>query len=345
MKKLKVGILGANGYVGYELVRLLYAHPKVQITYLGSRAYENKAYNEVYPAFAQKLDLKCEDKSLEQIAPSLDLVFTATPQGFAASVINEKLLNECKFIDLSADFRLKSKAIYEKWYHLEHKAEKLLKEAVYGLCEIHREEIKKAHLIANPGCYTTCSILALYPLVKEKIIDLSSIIIDAKSGVSGAGRGEKLENLFCEVNENFKAYALSNHRHTPEIEQELSLAAKENLTLQFSPHLVPMQRGILTTIYANLSQKIDAKKLKELYKDFYKNEKFVRIQNTLPEVRFVKNTNFIDINALIDERTKRVIIVAAIDNLLKGAAGQAVQNMNLIFGFEEDLGLEMIANL
>lgn len=347
MQKIKVGVLGANGYVGFELVRLLCAHTGVEICYLGSRAYANLAYSEVYPAFNEILNLKCEDKDINEIAPELDLLFTATPQGFLSNLMNENLLQACKVIDLSADFRLKSRAIYEKWYHLEHKSEAFLQKAVYGLCEIHRQEIKSARLIANPGCYTTCSILTLYPLVKEKILDLNSIIIDAKSGVSGAGRGEKLANLYCEVNENFKAYGIASHRHTPEIEQELSLASNENITLSFTPHLLSVQRGILATIYANLKADVSEAQVRQIYENYYKKEKFIRLldEGIFPELKFVKNTNFLDINFKIDKRTNRLIIIAALDNLIKGAAGQAVQNMNLMFGFDEVLALDMIANL
>lgn len=347
MKEIKVGVLGANGYVGYELVRLLLAHPQTKLVYLGSRAYAGTLYSEVYPAFNELCELQCEDKSVDEIAPKLDILFTATPHGFLSKLLNEKILNACKIIDLSADFRLKNSQDYEKWYQLEHENAHFLSRAVYGLSEIHREEIKNANLIANAGCYTTCAILALYPLVKEKLLDLSSIIIDAKSGVSGAGRAEKQANLFCEVNENFKAYALSSHRHTPEIEQELSLAAGESITLQFTPHLLPLQRGILATIYAKLKPEFNAAHVRAVYENYYKKERFVRLLKNalLPELKFVKNTNFIDINFIFDERTKRLIIVAALDNLIKGAAGQAVQNMNLMFGFDEAMGLENIANL
>lgn len=347
MKKIKVGILGANGYVGYELVRLLLRHPNTELVYLGSRAYADTLYSEVYPAFNELCALKCEDKSLEQITPELDLLFSATPHGFLSHLLNEELLKACKIIDLSADFRLKNSQDYEKWYQLKHENAQFLERAVYGLSEIHKEEIKSARLVANAGCYTTCAILALYPLVKEKMIDLSSIIIDAKSGVSGAGRAEKQANLYCEVNENFKAYGVGSHRHTPEIEQELSLAAGQSLNLQFTPHLLPLQRGILATIYVSLKPEINPAKVREIYEKHYKQERFIRLleKGILPELKFVKNTNFVDINFIYDECTKRLIIIAALDNLIKGAAGQAVQNMNLMFGFNEGLGLDMIANL
>ncbi|TQR41545.1 N-acetyl-gamma-glutamyl-phosphate reductase [Campylobacter sp. MIT 12-8780] len=345
MDKIKIAIFGSNGYTGYELVRLLLRHPKAELCYLGSRAYKDEPYFKVYPNTFKKLDLLCKDEDINEVAKEVDLIFTATPQGFCAGVMNESLLQHCKIIDLSADFRLKNANIYEKWYKLEHKAKGFLNEAVYGLSELKREEIKKARLIANPGCYTTTSILALYPLVKHKLIDLNSIIIDAKSGASGAGRGAKEENLFCEINENFKAYGIASHRHTPEIEQELSLAANENITLQFTPHLVPMQRGILASIYTKFKGKIN--ELRSVYENTYKDENFIRILpvGILPQTRFVKGTNFLDINFVFDERTQNLIIIAALDNLLKGAAGQAVQNMNLAFGFDESLGLENLGLL
>lgn len=342
MKKIAVGILGANGYTGYELVRLLLAHPNVEIAYLGSRSHNGQAYSKVYPNLHGLLDLVCEDKSLDEIAHKLDCVFTATPQGFCASIINEKALSQTKIIDLSADFRLQDVRIYEKWYKIEHKSPQFLKESVYGLCEIYREKIKKARLVANPGCYTTCAILSLYPLVQKGIVDLSSIIIDAKSGKSGAGRGEKLDNLFCETNENFAAYALASHRHTPEIEEHLSKAACCELKVQFTPHLVPMQRGILSTAYVNVKADISEENLREIYEEFYRDEYFVQLlpQGILPQTRFVKGTNFVHINFCLDKRTKRLIIVAALDNLIKGAAGQAIQNMNLLFDYDEKTALQ-----
>ena len=341
MKKIKVGILGANGYVGYELVRLLVAHPNASVSYLGSRTFKGKAYSQVYPNLSGALDLVCGDKALSEIAPDLDCVFTATPQGFCAANIDEKVLSQSKVIDLSADFRLKNAQIYEKWYKIEHKAPQFLNEAVYGLCEIHRQSIKKARLVANPGCYTTCAILSLFPLIKAGVAELNSIIIDAKSGKSGAGRNERLDNLFCETNENFAAYGVATHRHTPEIEEQLALAAGREFALQFTPHLVPMQRGILSTAYVNLTRNLSEDEVREIYANFYADEYFVRLlpKGILPQTRFVKGTNFVHINVCFDERTKRLIIIAALDNLIKGAAGQAVQNMNLLFGFDECAGL------
>lgn len=334
--ELKVGILGASGYVGNELVKILSKHPKTKLTYIGSKNNIGQSYNALYPHSNLSLQFASEDLSKIQ----LDVLFMATPHEFSASFINDALLKRMKIIDLSADFRLKNLRNYELYYHFTHPNEKLVKEAVYGLSELYCEEIKKARLVANAGCYTTCSILSLYPVVKEKVIDLSSIIIDAKSGVSGAGRGAKIENLFCEVNENFKAYAIASHRHTPEIEEQLSLAANEELKIQFTPHLVPMQRGILASIYANLACDLDEVELRKIYEKYYKDKLFIRLlpEKTYPQTHFVSHSNFMDLNFCIDKRTKRLIIIGALDNLVKGAAGQAVQNMNLMFDFEENLG-------
>ncbi len=343
--KIKIAILGASGYVGSELVRLLLLHPNAQLVYLGSKNNLGEKFSKLYQNL--RLDLAFEDENLENLERKIDLLFMATPHEFSANFLNKSLLSKMKIIDLSADFRLKNPQDYEKWYHFTHKNLELLKTAVYGLCELYEEQIKQANFVANPGCYTTCAILSLYPLVKEKLINLDSIIIDAKSGVSGAGRGAKLENLFCEVNENFKAYALTSHRHTPEIEEQLSLAAKQKITLQFTPHLVPMQRGILSTSYAKLKVDLNEEELRKIYEKFYKNKEFIRLlePGLFPQTRWVRNTNFMDLNFSIDERTGLVIVVGALDNLIKGAAGQAIQNMNLMFGFKQDEGLRFLANL
>ncbi len=343
--KLRVGVLGASGYVGSELVRLLLLHPNADIVYLGSKNNRGESLSKLYPGLG--LDLAFEDEALEYLEGRIDLLFLATPHGFSAGLLNEALLSKMKIIDLSADFRLKDPEDYEKYYSFTHSNLGLLKAAVYGLCELYEREIKEASLLANPGCYTTCAILSLYPLLKEGLIELNSIIIDAKSGVSGAGRGAKVENLFCEVNENLKAYALCTHRHTPEIEEQLSLAAKEKIILQFTPHLVPMQRGILSTSYARLKVKLSEAELRKIYEKYYANKPFIRLlrPGVLPQTRWVRNTNFMDLNFSIDERTGLVIVVGALDNLIKGAAGQAIQNMNLMFGFKQDEGLRFLANL
>jgi len=341
---IKAGIIGATGYAGGELVRILTGHKDVEIKWYGSRSYIDKKYAEVYQNMFQIIDDKCMDDNMEALADEVDVIFTATPQGFCASVINEEILSKVKVIDLSADFRIKDVKTYEKWYGIEHKSPEYIKEAVYGLCEINREDIKKARLVANPGCYTTCSILSLYPLVKEGLIDPSTIIIDAKSGTSGAGRGAKMDNLFCEVNENMKAYGVATHRHTPEIEEQLGYAAGEKIILNFTPHLVPMNRGILVTAYASLKEKVSYETVRAAYDKYYEKEKFVRVldKDVCPQTKWVEGSNYVDVNFKIDERTGRVIVMGALDNLVKGAAGQAVQNMNLVFGLEESTGLELV---
>ena len=341
---IKAGIIGATGYAGAEIVRLLMGHPEVEIKWYGSRSYIDQRYADIYRNMFQIVEDVCKDDNLDKLAEEVDVIFTATPQGFCASVINEEILSKVKVIDLSADFRIKDVKTYEKWYGIEHKSPEYIKEAVYGLCEINREDIKKARLVANPGCYTTCSILSLYPLVKEGLIDPSTIIIDAKSGTSGAGRGAKLDNLFCEVNENMKAYGVATHRHTPEIEEQLGYAAGEEIVLNFTPHLVPMNRGILVTAYASLKEKVSYETVKAAYDKYYEKEKFVRVldKDVCPQTKWVEGSNYVDVNFKIDERTGRVIVMGALDNLVKGAAGQAVQNMNLVFGLEESTGLELV---
>lgn len=340
-KMVRVGIIGSTGYAGAELVRLLLQHRDVEIKWYGSRSYIDKRYYEVFQNMFQLVDDKCLDDNMEELADMADVIFTATPQGLCASLVNESILNKVKIIDLSADFRIKDVAVYEKWYGIEHKSPKFIKEAVYGLPEINREVVKTARLIANPGCYPTCSFLSIYPLAKEGIIDMKSIIIDAKSGTSGAGRGAKVNNLYCEVNENIKAYGVLTHRHTPEIEEQLSYASGKEAEVIFTPHLVPMNRGILVTAYANLAKSVTYDEVKAIYDSYYNNERFVRVldKDVCPETRWVEGSNFVDVNFKIDERTNRVIIMGAMDNLVKGAAGQAVQNMNLMFGFDETEGL------
>ena len=311
---IKVGIIGATGYAG------------------------------VYRNMFQIVDAKCMDDNMEELADQVDVIFTATPQGLCASLVNEEILSKTKIIDLSADFRLKDVNVYEEWYKIEHKAPQYIDEAVYGLCEINRDLVKSARIVANPGCYTTCSILTAYPLAKEGLIDMSTLIIDAKSGTSGAGRGAKLPNLYCEVNENIKAYGVATHRHTPEIEEQLGYASGEKVVLNFTPHLVPMNRGILATEYATLKKKVTYEEVKAVYDQYYAKEKFVRVldRDVCPETKWVEGSNYVDIGFKIDPRTNRIIMMGAIDNLVKGAAGQAVQNMNLLFGLPEDEGLELV---
>jgi N-acetyl-gamma-glutamyl-phosphate reductase len=286
---------------------------------------------------------------MEELADKVDVIFTATPQGLCAGLVNEEILKKVKIIDLSADFRLKDVSVYEKWYGIEHKGVPYIKEAVYGLCEINRETIKDARIVANPGCYTTCSILTAYPLVKEKLIDPNTLIVDALSGVSGAGRGAKTANLYCEVNESAKPYGVANHRHTPEIEEQLGYAAGEEIVINFTPHLAPMNRGILATEYASLIKKADGslpteEEIRSAYEKYYKDEFFIRVlpKGVYPETRWVETSNYVDIGFKIDERTGRIIMMGAIDNLVKGAAGQAVQNMNILFGLDEKMGLDMV---
>ena len=346
---VKVGIIGATGYAGNELVRLLMGHKDVEIKWYGSRSYIDKKYAEVYQNMFEIVEDNCLDDNMEELASKVDVIFTATPQGFLAGVLTEEILSKVKIIDLSADFRIKDVKTYEKWYKIEHKSPQFIEEAVYGLCEINRDKVKGARLIANPGCYTTCSILTAYPLVKEGLIDPNTLIIDAKSGTSGAGRGAKLPNLFCEVNENMKAYGVTNHRHTPEIEEQLGYAAGKEIVVNFTPHLVPMNRGILATEYAALNKKADGTlptygEVKAIYDKYYKNEKFVRVleKDICPETKWVEGSNYVDVNFKIDERTGRIVMMGALDNLVKGAAGQAVQNMNLLFGFDEAEGLNLV---
>lgn len=341
---IKVGIIGATGYAGGELVRILMGHKEAEIVWYGSRSYIDQKYADVYRNMFQIVDAKCMDDNIEALADQVDVTFTATPQGFLASVINENILGKTKIVDLSADFRIKDVKVYEKWYGIEHKSPQFIEEAVYGLCEVNRDKVKGARLIANPGCYTTCSILTAYPLAKEGIIDMRTLIVDAKSGTSGAGRGAKVPNLFCEVNENMKAYGVASHRHTPEIEEQLGYASGENVTISFTPHLVPMNRGILATEYATLKKDVTGEEVKAIYDKYYADEKFVRVlgEGVCPETKWVEGSNYVDIGFKLDPRTNRIVMMGAIDNLVKGAAGQAVQNMNLLFGLPESEGLELV---
>ena len=307
----------------------------------------DKKYAGIYQNFFKLVDAKCMDDNMEALADEVDVIFTATPQGLCASLVNEEILSKAKVIDLSADFRIKDVKKYEKWYGIEHKAPQFIDEAVYGLCEINREDIKKARLIANPGCYPTCSTLSIYPLLKEGLIDPNTIIIDAKSGTSGAGRGAKVPNLYCEVNENIKAYGVATHRHTPEIEDQLGYACGQEVLINFTPHLIPMNRGILVTAYASLKKEVSYEEVRAAYDKYYADETFIRVldKDVCPQTKCVEGSNYVDVNFKIDLRTRRVIMMGAIDNLVKGAAGQAVQNMNLMFGFDEAEGLHQIPML
>ena len=341
---IKAGIIGSTGYAGQEIVRLLLQHGDVEIKWYGSRSYIDQKYYDVFRNMFQLVDAKCMDDNMDELAEQVDVIFTATPQGLCAKLVSEEVLSKVKIIDLSADFRIKDVHIYEEWYGIKHASPQFIEEAVYGLCEINREKVKNARLIANPGCYPTCSFLSIYPLAKAGVIDMNSIIIDAKSGTSGAGRGAKVQNLFCEVNENIKAYGVLNHRHTPEIEEQLTYASGKDTKIIFTPHLVPMMRGILVTAYANLVKDVTYEELKAIYDEAYQDEKFVRVldKDATPETRWVEGSNYVDVNFKIDPRTHRVVMMGAMDNLVKGAAGQAVQNMNLMFGYPESQGLELV---
>ena len=341
---IKAGIIGATGYAGQELVRLLLQHREVEIIWYGSRSYVDKKFSSVFGNVFQIVENICKSDDLHQLAEEADVIFTATPQGYLAGVLDEEILSHAKVIDLSADYRIKDVAIYEKWYGIKHKSPQFIEEAVYGLCEVNRDKVKGARLVANPGCYPTCSFLSIYPLARAGLIDMDTLIIDAKSGTSGAGRGAKIPNLYCEVNENIKGYGVAGHRHTPEIEEQLSYASGKAVTLNFTPHLIPMNRGILITAYASYKKGTTKEEIRKAYEEAYKDEYFVRLldDGVCPETKWVEGSNFVDVNVTVDERTGRVIMMGAMDNITKGAAGQAVQNMNLMFGFDETEGLRLV---
>ncbi len=336
----RVAVVGASGYTGVELLRLLSRHPATQLVSVTSRQYAGQSVGEVFPSLQGSLDLVFEDVDPARLADRADLVFTAVPHQAAMEMIPALLEAGCRVVDLSADFRIRSQAVYEEWYQA-HTAPELLAEAVYGLPELFRKEIPAARLIANPGCYPTSVALALAPLLEGRLIDPATIIVDSKSGTSGAGRAAKVDSLYCEVNEGFKAYGLPRHRHTPEIEQTLGQLAGRDVTISFTPHLLPVNRGILSTCYASLGAPLTLDALHSLYRKRYAGETFVRVlqQGRLPNISQVRGSNFCDIGLALDERTGRVVVLAAIDNLVKGAAGQAVQNMNLMLALPETTGL------
>ncbi len=339
---LKVAIVGASGYTGVELVRILHCHPEVAVTCVTSERSAGKRISDIYPGLRGRCELVLENLEPVRVAGKADFIFTALPHKSAMEVAPTFLKLGKSLVDLSADYRLHDALEYEKWYE-PHLNPDLLGKAVYGLPEIRRAKIAEAELVANPGCYPTSIILGLAPLLKKKLIDPATIVADSKSGVSGAGRGAKVDSLYCEVNEGFKAYGVGGvHRHIPEIEQELGLLAGRKLTITFTPHLTPMDRGILSTIYAAPVKTVTAAELVRLYNDFYKGEPFVRVlpEGSFPSTAFVRGSNFCDIGVTVDTRSGRVIVVSAIDNLVKGASGQAVQNMNLMCGFPETMGLE-----
>ena len=340
---IKVGIIGATGYAGQQLSSIIYNHPHAEIGFLCSNSYGGKLFSDIYPHYKGIIDTELigTEAAMHNIS-EIDVLFTAIPHATAFAFVSKAIENNIKVVDLGADFRLNDVAVFEQWYGTKHMATDLLDKAVYGLSELWLDEMKDATLIANPGCYTTASILAMAPALDKNIIDKNTIIIDAKSGVTGAGRKADVSLLLTECSESIKAYGIASHRHTPEIEQELSKVSKEDLYINFTPHLVPMQRGILATCYANLNTDISLDEVYKIYRDFYKDAPFVRVREDLLETRYTRFTNYCDISIKVDPRTNRVIITSTLDNLIKGAAGQAVQNMNIIFGLDQTEGLNML---
>ncbi|MFH1622798.1 MAG: N-acetyl-gamma-glutamyl-phosphate reductase [Candidatus Omnitrophota bacterium] len=337
---IKIGIIGATGYAGEELIKILIRHPHVRVTYLAAKIDKEQPIDEIFPYLKNRLSLKCEILDIQGAISKADLFFLALPHTISFKVAPILLSHKKKVIDLSADYRLKDSKIYKAWYGTEHKDKGQLKKSVYGLPELYRENIKNADLIANPGCYPTAAILGICPAVVADLIDLDYIIIDAKSGVTGAGRKASLSFFYSEINEGIKAYKINSHQHMPEIDQELSKLADKKINVNFCPHLVPMNRGILETIYLKLKKKTKLAEVLKIYKRFYKTEPFVRVNdNEFYSTKSVFETNFCDIGFKIKEGDKFLIVVSAIDNLLKGAAGQAVQNMNIMCGFPEVSGL------
>ncbi len=341
---IKVGLVGATGYAGQQLLWILEKHKEVEIVFLSSNSYEGKDISEIYKNYKEYYSKKLiSQNEVEEKLDEIDLLFLALPHGMSEKLAYEALKKNVKAIDLGADFRLDDSETYESWYNVKHEYPEINNEAVYGLPELYKEKIKKSNIIAAPGCYPTSAILGTAPLLKNNLADTKSIIVDSKSGVSGAGRGLKVDSLFTEVNENFKAYNLFMHRHTPEIEQEMGKAAGKDVSVIFTPHLLPINRGILSTIYLDLKQKISQKEVYELYREFYKNDYFVRINEELPEIKNIKNTNICEIGLRVHEEKNKVIIVSTIDNLIKGAGGQAVQAMNIMFGIDEKEGLSYLS--
>ncbi|MFQ5852597.1 MAG: N-acetyl-gamma-glutamyl-phosphate reductase [Candidatus Binatia bacterium] len=337
--RLRVAVVGATGYTGVELLRILVQHLRVRLTVLSAQQFAGMRVSEVHPSLAGKCDLLLEEIQIERMIPRFDLAFTALPHEASMALVPSLVRRGKRVIDLSADFRLQDPEVYHHYYR-PHKAPYLLRRAVYGLTEIHRRQIPKAHLVANPGCYPTGAVLGLAPLFAEKLVQ-GMVLIDAKSGVTGAGRSSAVELSFSEVNENFKAYHVGVHRHAPEIEQELSRIAKRSVSVLFVPHLVPMSRGILSTMYVELRKSLGEERLGAIYQDFYRSDPFVRIlpPGLFPQTKEVRGSNDCAIGFRYDSRAGRLIVITAIDNLVKGAAGQAVQNMNLMYGFPEVEGL------
>ncbi len=338
---LRVGIIGASGYTGVELARILFTHPDCELTVVTSRQYAGKPLSSVFPSLRERVSLICENPDPQALADKADFFFTAVPHKTAMEIVPPLVDAGKKVVDLSADFRIRNAEVYKQWYQ-PHTCPELLKDAVYGLPELYRDRIKDTLLTANPGCYPTSVILGLAPLLRKGLIDTKTLIIDSKSGTSGAGRSASVSTLFCEVADGFRAYKVGgSHRHIPEMEQELSLLAGRDVTISFTPHLLPISRGILSTMYASLAADVDTDSLRELYEKKYGDEPFVRIcpPGEMVATQYVRGSNCCDIGVQIDKRTKRIIVISAIDNIAKGAAGQAVQNMNLMNGFPETRGL------
>lgn len=339
---IKAAVVGATGYAGIELTRILSGHPEIQIQTLVSKSFAGQNLKDIYPNYASIGNYVLEDLDVSKIQSTCDIAFLALPHGQSIEVAPQLIQSGLKVIDLSGDFRYDNPEVYEQWYHIHHTQVELLQKAVYGLCELYEPQIAKASMVANPGCYTTCSILPVYPLLKDRLVKGENIIIDAKSGTTGAGRSEKLGFSFCEVNESFKAYGVSTHRHTSEIEQELSKANGAPLQLIFTPHLLPVQRGILATIYLDIMPGVDAAQVAQCYEKAYGAKPFTHVlpHGKLPELKFVVGSNNCFIGYQLDARMNKLIVVSCIDNLVKGAAGQAVQNCNLMFGMDQAMGLD-----
>jgi N-acetyl-gamma-glutamyl-phosphate reductase len=341
--KTKIGVVGATGYTGVELLRLLLHHPEVEVTALTSQKYAGVPIDQVFPSLMKHLHLKCEELAIDQISKKTDFIFTAVPHKTAMETVPLFYRQGKKVVDLSADFRFKDADVYERWYQ-KHTSADLLPESVYGLPELHREKIRTAKIVGNPGCYPTGALIGLIPLVKKGMVSLENIVIDSKSGVSGAGRDVVLESLFCEVNEGVKAYKIFEHRHLPEIEQELSEMTQKRVAVTFVPHLIPMDRGILTTIYLVLTKKWKTEEVLNAFQEHYQKEPFIRIypKGKLPNTKDVRGSNYCDIGVKVNEADGRTVIVTAIDNLVKGASGEAVQNMNIMLGYPETMGIEVL---
>ncbi|MFP4348680.1 MAG: N-acetyl-gamma-glutamyl-phosphate reductase [Thermodesulfobacteriota bacterium] len=338
---IRVGVIGATGYAGAELVRILYGHVEVDITVITSRQYAGVPFDQVYPAFAGVVDLVCEEFSADAVADRADVVFTALPHKLPMEIIPGLVERGLRVVDLSADFRFRDPALYEAAYQ-PHTARDLLKKAAYGLSEVYTDAVRTAPVVGNPGCYPTSVLLPLIPLLKAGLIDPKTLVADAKSGVSGAGRSPSVGSLFCEVAESFKAYKVGVHRHNPEMNEVLSREHGKPVRITFVPHLVPMSRGMLSTLYAGLTRSATQEKIRDCLTDYYRGRPFVRIhpEGRMPDTRFVRSTNYCDIGFTVNEADRRVILLSAIDNLVKGAAGQAVQNMNLMFDLDETTGLD-----